>query len=73
MFYWFFRIDYFTLRVKLIENASSKYLVGQEISPILNPNMTACAIIWLSKIKSSEFSSNGSVSSRLRENALNPV
>ncbi len=52
---------YSTLRLKLMEEASSKYLVGQEISPMLKPNMTAWAIIWLSKTKSSEFSSSGSV------------
>ena len=64
---------YFTLRLKLIEDASSKYFVGQEISPILKPNITACAIIWLSKTKSSEFSSSGSVSSSSREKARKPV
>ena len=33
------------LRRKLIEDASSKYLVGHEISPIRNPNIAAWAII----------------------------
>jgi hypothetical protein len=37
---------YSTLRLKLTEEASSKYFVGQEISPKLKPNMTAWAIIW---------------------------
>ncbi len=64
---------YFTLRRKLMGDASSKYLAGQEISPILKPNITACAIIWLSKTKSSEFSSSGSVSSSFHENARKPV
>src|ERR1035441_990724 len=64
---------YFTLRLKLMEEASWKYLVGQEISPMLKLNITACAIIWLSKTKSSEFSSSGRVSSNSREKARNPV
>jgi len=32
---------YCTLRLKSIEDASSKYRVGQEISPIRKPNITA--------------------------------
>ncbi len=64
---------YCTLRLKLIEEASSKYFVGQEISPMLKLNITAWAIIWLSKTKSSEFSSSGSVSSSSREKARKPV
>ena len=66
-------MPYFTLRLKLMEDASSKYFVGQEISPIPNPNMTASAIIWLSNTKSSEFSTEGSVCKRSREKARNPV
>jgi hypothetical protein len=49
-------IPYFTLHLKLIEEASLKYLVGQEISPIRKPNIRAWAIIRLSKTKSSETS-----------------
>src|ERR1700722_18832036 len=64
---------YFTLRRKLIDDASLKYLVGQETSPMRKPNITACAIIWLSKTKSSEFSSSGRVSSNWREKARKPV
>ena len=45
-----------TERRKLIEEASAKYFVGQEISPIRKPKATAWASIWLSKTKSSEFS-----------------
>src|SRR5258708_14184963 len=36
---------YSTLRLKLMDDASSKYFVGQEISPMRKPNMTAWAII----------------------------
>jgi len=64
---------YFALLVRLVEDAHSKYSVRQEPSPILNRNMTACAMIWLSKIESSGFSSNASVSSNLREVARNRV
>ena len=51
---------YFTLRRKLIDDASSKYFVGQETSPMRKPKCTHWASIWLSKTKSSEFSSSGS-------------
>lgn len=64
---------YFTLLVKLMEDASSKYLVGQLISPIRNPKYTACAKISLSKTKSSEFFSNGNISSACLVYARNPV
>jgi hypothetical protein len=40
---------------------------------MLKPNITAWAIIWLSKTKSSEFSSKGRVSSSSREKARKPV
>jgi hypothetical protein len=43
------------LLLKLIEDASEKYLVGQVISAISKPFSKICAITWLSKIKSSEF------------------
>src|ERR1017187_10886117 len=60
---------YSTLRLKLMDEASLKYFVGQEISPMRKPNMTAWAIIWLSKTKSSEFSRLGGDSSSYREKA----
>ena len=50
----------------MIDDASGKYFVGQLISPIRKPNAAAWASIWLSKTKSSEFSSSGSVSSTFR-------
>ena len=55
-------------RRKLIDDASGKYFVGHETSPILNPKYAHCASIWLSKTKSSEFSSKGSLvrTSRLK-------
>ncbi len=56
-------------RRKLMLEASAKYLVGQEISPIWKPNQAACAIIWLSNTKSSEQASNGSFSSTERSQA----
>ncbi len=57
------------LRRRLIDDASAKYFVGQETSPIENPKYAICASIWLSKTKSSEFSFSGNVSSTVRENA----
>src|SRR4051812_11454839 len=60
---------YFTLRRKLIDDASLKYLVGQLTSPIVNPCHRICASIWLSKTKSSEFFDRSSVSRTLREKA----
>src|SRR2546430_17740853 len=50
---------YLTLRRKLMDEASSKYLVGHDTSPMRNPKCTHCARIWLSKTKSSEFSNRG--------------
>ncbi len=50
-----------------MEDASVKYRVGQVSSPISNPNQSVWARNWLSKTKSSEFSSSGSVSSSFRE------
>src|SRR6478735_5705142 len=64
---------YFTLRRKLIDEASSKYFVGQETSPIRKPKCTHCASIWLSKTKSSEFSSRGSSVRTLLLKARYPV
>ena len=40
-------------RIKFIDEASGKYFVGQEISPILNPLNKMSDNIWLSNIKSS--------------------
>ena len=56
---------YFTLRRKLMDEASSKYFVGQETSPMRKPKCTHCASIWLSKTKSSEFSSSGKLGQHL--------
>src|SRR5580698_11331496 len=64
---------YFTLRRKLMEEASSKYLVGHDTSPMRKPNFTHCASIWLSKTKSGEFSSSGNVVSTLLLKARYPV
>src|SRR5208282_2931355 len=64
---------YFTLRRKLIDEASSKYFVGHETSPIRKPKRTHCASIWLSKTKSSEFSASGNSVSTLRLKARYPV
>src|SRR5580700_3989456 len=64
---------YTTLRQKLMEEDSSRYLVGQETSPMLKPKNTHWTSIWLSKTKSSEFSSKGSSVSTLRLNARKPV
>ena len=60
-------------RIKLIDEASLKYFVGQEISPILNLLYKISASIWLSKIKSSLQSSSGRVSNIFLVNPLNPV
>src|SRR5271169_1291809 len=60
---------YFTLRRKLIEDASLKYLVGQLTSPIVKPCHKICASIWLSKTKSSEFRDRSIFSRTSRENA----
>src|SRR5882757_5494189 len=46
---------YFTLRWKLMEEASLKYFVGQLTSPMVKPCQKICASIWLSNTKSSEF------------------
>ena len=45
-----------------MEDASGKYLVGQEISPIFALSSSACAISWLSKTKLFEFCSSGRAS-----------
>lgn len=66
-------IPYRTLRGKLIDEASSKYRVGQLISPIRNPKWTAWARISLSKTKSFEVFFNGIVSRTSRRYARNPV
>jgi hypothetical protein len=42
-------------RLKLMEDASLKYFVGQVISAISKPALQIWATIWLSKTKSSEF------------------
>src|ERR1700678_1452907 len=64
---------YLTLRRKLIEEASAKYFVGHDTSPIRKPKCTHCASIWLSNTKSGEFSISGSVVSTWLLNARNPV
>ena len=60
-------------RAKFIDEASAKYLVGQEISPILYPLYKIKANISLSKIKSSLQSSRGKFSRIFFVNPLNPV
>ena len=66
---------YLQLRRKLMEDASLKYFVGQLTSPIVNPCHKICAIIWLSKTKSSEFKARfgSSFFSNPREKARYPV
>jgi hypothetical protein len=49
-----------------MEEASGKYFVGQEISPMWAPYITACASSWLSKTKSSELRSIGRAVSSCR-------
>ncbi len=56
-----------------MEDASSKYLVGQLISAMICRCQMIWASIWLSKMKSSEFSSSGRRSSNSREKARYPV
>ena len=60
---------YRTLRRKLIDEASSKYFVGQLTSAIVYPSQRISASIWLSNTKSSEFASIGTFSSSSREKA----
>src|SRR5216684_2551117 len=64
---------YFTLRLKLIEDASAKYFVGHDTSPMRKRKCTHCVSIWLSKTKSSEFSSSGSSCNTRRLKARYPV
>src|SRR5581483_690586 len=64
---------YFTLLRKLMEDASSKYFVGQDTSPMRNPKKTHWASIWLSNTKSSEFSSSGRSVRTRRLKARYPV
>ena len=61
------------LSEKLMEDASGKYLVGQDTSPMRKPKWMACTSISLSKTKSSEQTRNGSRSSKARFQARYPV
>src|ERR1035437_2259398 len=64
---------YRTDLAKLIELASSKYLVGTDISPRRNLPKTIWASISLSNTKSSEHSRQRDLSNNLLENARYPV
>src|ERR1041384_2369939 len=64
---------YLMLRVRLIDEASMKYFVGQVTSAIVCPNQRTWASIWLSKTKSFEFASRGSCWRSFLEKARYPV
>ena len=64
---------YLQERIKFIEDASLKYFVGHEISPILKFLKNSKAKISLSKIKSSLQVSKGKVSKTSLVNPLKPV
>jgi hypothetical protein len=61
------------LLLRLIDDESVSYRVGQDTSPILAPTEMAWAMIWLSKTKSSELRSNGRAASSVLLNARRPV